>query len=62
MVDIRNGDVVAFVKFEGAVQEIFAVELLPDTRYPDRINDNGAIIGSSYELPLSALADVPRNV
>ncbi len=62
VVDLRNGDVVAFVKFEDAVQEIFAVELLRDMRYPDLINDDADLIGSSYEIPDSALADVPRNV
>ena len=55
MVDIRNGDVFAFVKFEGAVQEIFAVELLPDMNYPDLINDIAEVIGSSYELSDSFL-------
>ena len=39
-VDIRNGQVVAFVKFEEAVQEIFAVSVLAGCEFPDLINDD----------------------
>jgi hypothetical protein len=60
VVDIRNGDVVAFVKFEDAVQEIFAVAVLPGTRFPDLVNDDPKITGSSYVLPDEALRDVPE--
>ncbi len=35
VVDITTGATVAFVKFEDAVQEIFAVQVLPGIRYPD---------------------------
>jgi hypothetical protein len=50
---------VAFLKFEEAVQEIFAVVLLPGSRFPDLINDNAELIGSSFVLPDAALRDVP---
>ncbi|MCA9102739.1 MAG: TIGR03032 family protein [Planctomycetales bacterium] len=59
VVDIRNGDVVAFVRFEDAVQEIFAVVVLPGTQFPDIVNDDPKITGSSYVLPDEALRDVP---
>ena len=59
VVDIRNGDIVAFVKFEDAVQEIFAVAVLPGARFPDLVNDDPKITGSSYVLPDEALRDVP---
>ena len=59
VVDIQRGQVVAFLKFEEAVQEIFAVALLPGIRFPDLINDNTELVGSSFVLPDAALRDVP---
>ena len=62
VVDIQRGQVVAFLKFEEAVQEIFAVALLPGMRFPDLINDNTELVGSSFVLPDDALRDVPAEL
>lgn len=62
VVDIERGQVVAYLKFEEAVQEVFAVALLPNIRFPDLINDNAEIIGSSFVLPDDALEDVPPDL
>jgi uncharacterized protein (TIGR03032 family) len=62
VVDIQRGQVVAFLKFEEAVQEVFAVALLPGIRFPDLLNDNPEIIGSSFVLPDDALRDVPAEL
>lgn len=62
VLNIHTGETVAFVKFEDAVQEIFAVELLPGVRFGDLINDDAKLIASSYVLPDEALADVPENL
>jgi uncharacterized protein (TIGR03032 family) len=62
VVDIQRGQVVAFLKFEEAVQEVFAVALLPGIRFPDLINDNAEIVGSSFVLPDTALRDVPAEL
>jgi uncharacterized protein (TIGR03032 family) len=62
VVDIEHGQVIAFLKFEEAVQEIFAVALLPGMRFPDVINDNAELIGSSFVLPDAALRDVPAEL
>jgi len=51
VVRIDTGETVAFVKFEEAVQEIFAVEVLPGVRDDD-------LIATTYVLPNEALADV----
>jgi uncharacterized protein (TIGR03032 family) len=59
VVDVPTGQTVAFVKFEDAVQEIFAVGVLPGRRYPDLVSDDAEILASSYVLPDEALADVP---
>jgi hypothetical protein len=50
------------LKFEEAVQEVFAVALLPGIRFPDLINDNAELIGSSFVLPDAALRDVPAEL
>ena len=58
VVHIETGQTVAFLKFEDAVQEIFAVQVLPGVRFPD-INQDEQLIASSYVLPDEALAAVP---
>jgi len=60
VLNIETGETLAFVKFEDAVQEIFAVEVLPSVRFPDLINDNQELLASSFVLPDEALADVPE--
>jgi uncharacterized protein (TIGR03032 family) len=62
VVDIERGQIVAFLKFEEAVQEVFAVALLPGIRFPDLINDNPELVGSSFVLPDDALRDVPAEL
>jgi uncharacterized protein (TIGR03032 family) len=59
VVDLRTGDVVALLRFETAVQEVFAVTLLPGRRYPDLINDDEALLENSFMVPDAALADLP---
>lgn len=55
VVDIRTGETAAFLRFEGAVQEIFAVEVLPDSAYPELINETGPLLDSSFVIPPWAL-------
>jgi uncharacterized protein (TIGR03032 family) len=62
VVDIQRPAVVAFLKFEEAVQEIFAVAVLRGMRFPDLVNDNAELIGSSFVLPDEALRDVPAEL
>jgi uncharacterized protein (TIGR03032 family) len=50
-VDIRTGRTLAFLRFEGIVQEIFAVEVLPEILYPDIINEAGELLDGSFVLP-----------
>jgi uncharacterized protein (TIGR03032 family) len=58
VINIDSGETVGFVKFEDAVQEIFAVEVLP-ARYPELVNEDRDLLAGSFELPDDALADVP---
>ena len=62
VVNIETGETIAFVRFEDAVQEIFAVEVLPGIRYPDLINHDAELIGRSFVLPDEALALVPEGL
>ena len=55
VVNINTGQIVAFLRFEKGVQEIFAVTVLPH-RFPDVINDDRGLIGGTYVLPDEALA------
>jgi hypothetical protein len=59
VVDTRNGQIIAFLRFEEGVQEIFGVTVLPNSRWPDLLTDpTDEIAASSYVLPDEALADV----
>jgi uncharacterized protein (TIGR03032 family) len=51
VVDVVTGQTVAFVKFEDAVQEVFAVAVLPGRRFPDILNEDSAVIADSVEIP-----------
>jgi uncharacterized protein (TIGR03032 family) len=58
VVDLRSGQVIALLRFETAVQEVFAVTMLPGRRYPDLINDDEKLLENSFVVPDAALADV----
>ena len=58
VVDTQTGRTAAFLRFEDAVQEIFAVQVLPGLRFPDLINDDAAILANSFILPDESLAEV----
>jgi len=61
VINLTTGQVVALLRFETAVQEIFAVSLMPGRRYPDLINEdieNDELLQNSFVVPDAALADV----
>jgi uncharacterized protein (TIGR03032 family) len=59
VVAIQTGRVVAFLRFEDALQEIFAVQFLPGRRFPDLINSDKERLSNSFVLPDQALQAVP---
>jgi uncharacterized protein (TIGR03032 family) len=61
-IDLATGQVVALLRFETAVQEVFAVTVLPGKRYPDLINDDEKLRENSFVVPDAALADVPASL
>lgn len=62
VVDLRDGRVLGFLRFEEGVQEIFAVQLLPGVRFPEMMEWNDERLKNSYVLPDEALADVPEEM
>jgi uncharacterized protein (TIGR03032 family) len=58
VVDLRNGEVAAFLRFEGIVEEVFDVQVIP-RRYPEITEPDDPLAATSYVLPDAALADVP---
>lgn len=59
VVELATGRVVALLRFETAVQEIFAVTVLPGRRWPELINEEEKFLENSFVVPDEALADVP---
>jgi uncharacterized protein (TIGR03032 family) len=59
VVDLRTGQTAAFLRFEDAVQEVFAVQVVPGMRYPEFGPEDPKLLADSYDLPSSALNDVP---
>ncbi len=62
VIDTRTGRTAAFLRFEDAVQEIFAVQVLPGRRYPDLINNNHHAVDDSFVLTDDALSTVPATM
>jgi hypothetical protein len=61
IVNLETAETVAYVKFEDAVQEIFAVEVVPH-RFPELVNEEKELLNGSFELPDDVLARVPREM
>ena len=56
-VHIGTGKTIAFLKFTGGVQEIFAVQAVPGVLFPEIVHE-GDLLGNSYALPDKALKEV----
>jgi hypothetical protein len=58
-VDLASGQVVAVLRFETAVQEVSAIVVLPNRRWPELIHDDETVLENSFVVPDAALSDVP---
>lgn len=58
VVELSTGRTLAFLRFEGAVQEIFSVQVLPNTRYPELLDYDDTLVATSYVLPDGDMQDV----
>ena len=61
VIDLRSGRVIGLLRFETAVQEVFAVTVL-GRRFPELINDDEALLESSFVVPTECLGDVAATV
>lgn len=60
VIDLETGETVALLRFSDAVEEIFAVKVLPGLRFPSLLEPGHPLIGTSYVLPDDALKEVAR--
>jgi hypothetical protein len=58
-VDLASGRVVALLRFDTTVQEVFAVAVLPGRQWPELIHADETQLQNSFVVPDAALADVP---
>lgn len=58
VVNIETAQILAFIQFEDAVQEIFAVQVLPGICFPELLIETNEFLQASYVLPDAALAEV----
>lgn len=56
-VDLRSGEVVGWLRFEGSVHEIFDVQVLYGIRYPHIVDLMDKLVSSSFAVPDEALPD-----
>lgn len=60
IVDTRNGQIAGFVKFQGMVQEIFDLQVLPGMKWPTFIQEPSTLTTSAFVLSDNALKQVAR--
>jgi uncharacterized protein (TIGR03032 family) len=58
VVDLRSGRTVAFLRFEGDVQEIFDVQILFGIRYPEVLELTSPLVATSFTVPDEMLPEV----
>jgi len=62
VIDLRSGQIVALIRFETGVQEVFAVTVL-GRRFPELINDDEKLLESSFVVPAECLGELgPRGL
>jgi uncharacterized protein (TIGR03032 family) len=59
VVHLETGQTLGFLRFESGVQEIFAVQVLPNTHYPEMLEWEDERLAHSYVLPDDASAETP---
>jgi uncharacterized protein (TIGR03032 family) len=60
-VELATGRVVALLRFDTAVQEVFAVAVLP-RRFPELVNDDETLLANSFVVPEESLPDVAETL
>jgi uncharacterized protein (TIGR03032 family) len=62
VVDLRTGRTAGYLRFEGIVQELYEVALLPGQRWPEIVEPGAELLETAYVLPDAALEQVPPAV
>ena len=62
VVNLFSGEIVAFLRFEAGVQEIFAVWVLWNCRFPELLEFSDPLVNTSYAVPDDVLTDVPAGL
>jgi uncharacterized protein (TIGR03032 family) len=60
IIDLETGETAGLLRFSDAVEEIFAVRILPGLTFPSLLEPGHPLIGNSYVLPDEALREVVR--
>jgi hypothetical protein len=60
-INIDTGAIVAYLRFSAAVEEIFAVQVLPGLRFPHILDEDDPLLDSTWAIPDAALVDVERS-
>ena len=58
VVGLATGKTLAFLRFEGAVQEIFSVQVMANSCFPELLEDDDVLVNSTYVLPDASLQQV----
>src|SRR5205814_517273 len=57
VVDLRSGQVIAFLEFQTAVEEIFDVQLLPGLRFPEILGFQQETVQHTFLVPTQRWRD-----
>jgi hypothetical protein len=58
--NIETGETIGFVRFEGDVEEIFAVQVLHNTKFPELLEKSDELLNTTYIIPQESLKDVAK--
>jgi hypothetical protein len=61
VVDLRSGQAIAFLEFQTAVEEIFDVQLLPGSRFPEVVGFQKESLHHTFVIPPPAASAGQRN-
>ena len=60
IIDTVTGKTSGFLRFEGAVQEVFDIQVLAGKRYPEIAEDGNPLIDGAFVVPDALLSGFKR--
>jgi len=61
VVNIETGKLIGFIRFEGDVSEIFAVQVLPNQTFPELLEKNDERLNTTYMIPTESMKHINKN-